>query len=81
MQHPFVCCNIVPAQLADLWFPVMHLAWPSERTLLHPLRHCPHAKDGVLVGSPRAFQPWAPTEPCVTVSHYTALIILAIREI
>jgi hypothetical protein len=35
----------------------------------------------LLVGSPRASQPWAPTEPCVTVSRYTALIILAIREI
>jgi hypothetical protein len=32
------------------------------------------------VGWPRAFQPWAPTEPCVTVSRYTALIILIIGD-
>lgn len=25
------------------------------------------------VGSPRAFQPGAPTEPCITISRYTAL--------
>ncbi|WP_425428152.1 helix-turn-helix domain-containing protein, partial [Streptosporangium amethystogenes] len=27
------------------------------------------------VGSPRASQPWAPTEPCVTISRYTALVV------
>jgi hypothetical protein len=48
VQHPFVCCNIVHTQFADLLFPVMHLEWPSERTLLHPLRRRPHANYGML---------------------------------
>ena len=33
-----------------------------------------------VVGSPRAFQPGAPTEPCVTVARYTALVVLVTRR-
>lgn len=43
-------------------------------------RYIRRPNPALLVGSPRASQPWAPTEPCVTVSRYTALITLAIRE-
>jgi superfamily I DNA/RNA helicase len=39
-----------------------------------------HGSDvhGLVVGWPRAFQPGAPTEPCVTISRYTALVALVL---